>query len=87
MGEEAEKGLEAFAKEWEPKCPRIAKWAASLSKGDAFAFHGFREEVRRLICANSRIEAFDSEIKRAAGKRMQWVKEDAEERFLANCVN
>ncbi len=85
--EEAEKGLEAFAKEWESKYPKIAKWAASLSKDDAFAFYAFRPEVRYVIYTNNRIEAFNSEIKRASRKHIQWVKEDAEERFLVNLAN
>ncbi len=64
-----------------------AKWAASLSKDDAFAFYAFRPEVRYVIYTNNRIEAFNSEIKRASRKHIQWVKEDAEERFLVNLAN
>lgn len=84
---EAEKGLEAFAEEWREKYPKIAKWAASLSKDDVFAFYAFREEVRYCIYTNNRIEALNSEIKRAARKHIQWVSEDAEELFLVNLAN
>ncbi len=84
---DAEAGLEAFKSKWQGKYPAIGKWVVALPKDDAFAFYAFKKEVRYLIYTNNRIEAFNSEIKRAAKKHIQWVKEEAEERFLANLAN
>lgn len=39
------------------------------------------------IYTNNRTKAFSSEIERVAKKHVQWIKEEAEERFLANLAN
>ena len=54
---------------------------------DFSAFCAFRGEVRYFAYTNNRIEAFNSEIKRAAKKHIQWAKEEAEERFLTSLAN
>lgn len=85
--EEAVAGLARFRADWAGKYPSVGRWVDRLPKDDAFAFYAFREEVRYIAYTNNRIEAFNSEIKRAAKKHIQWVKEEAEERFLANLAN
>ena len=72
--DEAVAGLARFREDWAGKYPSVGRWVDRPPKDDAFAFYAFREEVRYIAYTNNRIEAFNSEIERAAKKHIKWSR-------------
>ena len=80
--ESGKKALGAFVERWKEKYPKLGIWSEKAEH--MLTFYEFPRELRGLVYANSRVESFNKQIKRALKKQIQFVTEEALEKRLVS---